>query len=349
MNAAVPINGITPVGPGRFASADITEPDVVLQTGGQAEPSPHPISQLIRQAAEEGIPPIIEDTSALAFEDSSTFPVQEFIPPVSDDPIAPADTVPNLLPTGGPAHLPVEELTPFVVKGPAAPADESPGPSVTENQRPFVAESTSLVALVPTQGPKPLPHLHVADAMADISNVPCALGNPGIVQHTTSPTRQDRDEEQDEEDALIVNALLAVNQDFDTTSDLRGAVELDNTPQEKDGGSVQIPAPNEVTAGPTETALGLAPGLRNLSTDTHSSSTTRPSQQSPDVLLEMSMEDVPMVQESATHPLNPCFVLEGHPPRGDTTVTGLGSLAFRFCTRQQVSPFVRCSSHINNY
>lgn len=233
--------------------------------------------------------------------------IEESIPPIAWNAVTSADIVPN--PAGGPAHLPIEETTQFV-------ADEPPNPSANEVERPFFVESTVPSTVAPAQDLEQRPHPHVVDTTAD---KPSLVFTPtrGTTQHAAS-----LDQEQDELDAIAVDALLMAPADSDTTS-----------------------TPEVFTTGGTETPdHGLTSHPSNLSADNPPPSTTPPSQQDPDDFQETPMrapfrrpsgsDDTAMMQEPATHPRGSHSVLEGYPPWGNTTVPGLGWIlrAFQFRT-----------------
>lgn len=345
---------VIPVRPNRFASADTSAPPTLhLSThitkdaplvAANRGPSP---SRSGDDSTLHGIPPLTQRRGSHQGVDvQGQSNVRD--PPVLDFSLG-----------GGSAHPPVKEFIPSFVNDLTS---ELSNPSVTEKGHLFFAESTSRL-VIPSQVPRWFPYLHIADRVVDISNVACASGNPGIIQNTASLTRQEQNSE--EQDELIVDALLAVPLDLDITSDLRGIIGLNDTPQEKDGGSVHIPTLEEVTVGPTETVPGSAPNPCDSSMDVHPPSATRPPQVSKTFLDTLAQApfhrprdadgttitplNVPMVEESVTHPLDPLSVLEGHPPHGDTSVTGLNSRALRFCTYQRVSPFVRGSSRTGSH
>ena len=240
-----------------------------------------------------------------------------------------AEPNPHLVPQ--PTPQPVEEAFPPIIKVPATTAVGDPPIMPIEGSGPSIGEG----ATAPT------------DAILN----PSSAGGPahppvGELTHfvveagpSTADEPQD-DEEQDEQDEMIVDALLAVPLHLNVTSNPHSVVELGNAPQEQDGGSGHTPTPKEVIAGPTKIALGST-----SCADPLPPSTTQPlGQDSKDILKVphapfryprstngttiVPLSDAPLVQESATRSLNPLSVLEGYSPCGDTNVTGLGPRTF---------------------
>lgn len=329
----------------------LDETDLVHQADEQVEPKLHSVSHTIPQSAEETISPIIEDPS--------TLPIEESTHPIAGNGITPADEVPNPLSSRDTPHQRVEELTPSAIKGPATQTDEPPNPSTIEKQDPVFTESTTLLTSVLTQDSQSSLHLHVADTLVDISNSVCISGTPGNIQHTTSSTvHQEQDD--NEQDEIMVDALLAMSPDLNTPfNPLRGTAKLNNIPQEKGGGFVRVSIPETITPRPTETTHDLAPDPRNLSTytprpfqpDPHplqETTTQGPSRRPWDanVTTTVPLSNVFTVQESPTHLHGSSSVLEGHSPRGGTSVTGLGSRTLRFLQTYK-SPTLRRSYWID--
>jgi hypothetical protein len=333
-----------------------------------------PIEESVAPPIEESIPPAVEESTPLPAEDpiaptdevSNPVPVEEpVVPPIgepilpaaegcisllTEGPIAPADVVSNPHPVEEPtasvAEEPVaplvEESIPLAAEGPVIPGGELSNSSAIEKPNPPASEEsiTPRLASTPTQGLHPPPHLHTVDTVMDgTTNNPDTSETSGAFKETTSSTYQ----EQDEEDELIVDAILAVPPDLSTTSHPHCDTTEPNNPfaQEKDGNSAHIPAPEEVvTASPTSIELGSTPDPSSLAVDTPplaarrsrshptpSRETITPapprcSQDTDEVTARVPLSVEPMAQESTTQHPDSRPVLETRPPYGGTDFAG---------------------------
>lgn len=227
-------------------------------------------------------------------------------------------TLPNILPNhpGDLALPPAQELTTPAPRG-ATPIDEPRDLPATEKWHPVFAESTALSAFAPTQDSQQLPHLDAANAVVDISNDVCTSVTSDIDRHTSSPTHQEKgNEEEDELDEMIIDALLTDPPNFDTPfSPLCGTAKL-NTPEAAFAG---------------KPAHFLTSERQKLPADTPPPSVSL--QQDPDVFEEnpvqpplrcqtASPSNVPIRQKSAILPYDPHIVLDGLPPDGEAIFIG---------------------------
>jgi hypothetical protein len=357
-----------------LAEDSITSIDGVPNPVTAEEPAVSAAEESVVPPIEESIPPAVEKSTPLPAEDpiaptdevSNPVPVEEpvaspigepilpaaeeCISLLTEGPIAPADVVSNPHPVeeptasvaGEPVAPLVEESIPLAAEGPVIPGGELSNSSATEKPNPPASEEsiTSQLASTPTQGLHPPPHLHTVDTVMDgTTNNPDTSETSGAFKETTSSTYQ----EQDEEDELIVDAILAVPPDLSTTSHPHCDTTEPNNPfaQEKDGNSVHIPAPEEVvTASPTSIELGSTPdpsssavdtpplaARRSRSHPTPSRETITPapprcSQDTDEVTARVPLSVEPMAQESTTQHPDSRPVLETRPPYGGTDFAG---------------------------
>lgn len=240
-------------------------------------------------------------------------------PPVTENLITAADVGPNPLPTGDPVHL------------------------RTDRWHPGFVESTSILTLDP-QPPSQL-------CAVGISEMVCTE-TPRTVQNNDSSASQGQcGEEQDEQDEMVVDALLTVPSELNTTfNPLCGTTKFESTSREGDGSSVHTPIPEVSATDSTDTPHDPTPDICNSSTVVPVPSTFRQPQRDPDVLQEspihapfhhprdmdctptMPLSNVESVAHDDSGPVH-----EGHHPHGNLIVPGLGSRAFRFRTGSRVS------------
>ena len=373
----------------------------VRQAGGPAESCPDSVPQPTYQIVERSSPPIVEEPTPPAIEEpaapivgnpvtqlveepvppATTLPitsvieksiplvVEELIPPVAKNPATPADKVSNHIPREEPILSVDEDQVTPAVEGSIPPAVEDIGtvvdkltnPSATPKLNPrFIEEPTIPQFLfAPTQDPQPPPHLHTFNAVVDTSNIVDTPDTSGVIRESTSAYQ-----EQDEQDELIVDAILAIPPDLDTVSHLsRDAMTRNELPtsQEKDENSIRVPPPEEaITASPTCIELDSTHDLSNSAVDTPTL-TTRRSHPSPtcsqetsasglsccprdtdEVTAEAPLSMEPMTQKPATQLPDSRTILETHPQHEDTNVSGSVSHTFLFCICHRVSYLVRC-------
>ena len=296
---------------------------IVHQAEGQAEPDQRLISEPASQTGEDLVPPVMGDPTTPAVEDPFASPIEEPIPPTLNGSTAPSDTTPNAPPAEDPTHPPVEKTTPHIVRDAAILINEPPNSPAIEKQQSFFMESTSPLS-VRTQDsqrfvPQSPPHLHASDTIAHTLGLVCALGAPGIVHHATSTC------EEDEQDELMVDALLGSFQDSEMSPNLHDSLKLDDSHQERNEASVST----------------LAPGFPSIQASQQNPSVSQesplqsPSCPSRDVnnTTTVSLPNVPAVQESMAHSPSSPDALDDYNPQEDSVGKGLDSCAFWFRTQ----------------
>ena len=254
-------------------------------------------------------------------------PVEQPIPSTTEQSI-PSIAEKSILPTVEELILSVHEDQ--VIKDFVSPAVEESILPVVEEPGKMVDKPTNPSATV-----KPNPRVTEGSNVVDTSIT------PGLIQATTSLTCQ----EQDEADELIVDAILTIPPDLDSSSHLsRNVTERSETPalQKGDENPVHIPAAQEaITAGPTCIGPGSTPELSSSAMDaptltapmaqpnatrSQETLTLAPSRR-PREADEVTIR-VPLSTEPTGQPPESRTVLETRCRREDTNVAGLGSRAF---------------------
>lgn len=264
---------------------------VTGQAGGPVELHPHPVPHVLPQTSERSILPTVKDSTevvkdpvALHIEDlvalptkgPTTPPVEASAPPVTDNP------------GGAPIVHSNEELNSISTEELIVPATEDPvvpliGESIPSNiedsvvlakpLNPFVAKEpnpqvieesiTPQFAITLTDNPQPRSHSRVVDV---------TVGTLDAVDTSeTKETTPSASQQQDDEDELIVDAILALHPDLDSIPQPSRDTELDNVPtQEKDKNYTHTPLPEVAAAGPSDAEADLTPGPSNIVIDTPS-------------------------------------------------------------------------------
>ena len=318
------------------------------------EPAAPIVGNPVTQLAEEPVPPATTLPITSVIEKSIPLVVE--VPPVAKHPATPVDKVSNHIPREEPILSVDEDQVAPAVEGSIPPAVEDIGTVVDKltdssatpklNPRPTEESTIPQFVFAPTQDPQPPPHLHTFNAV-DISNIVDAPDASGVIKESTSAYQ-----EQDEQDELLVDAILAIPPDLDTASYLsRDAMTRNELPtsQEKDENFIRVPPPEEaITSSPTCIELDSTHNLSNSTVDTPTL-TTRRSHPSPtcsqetsasglsccprdtdEVTAEAPLSMEPMTQKSATQPPDSHTILETHPQREDANVSGSVSRTFLF-------------------
>ena len=275
------------------------------------------------QNGEQPIPSTIEE--------SATPRIEESIPPVNVDTITPTDEVlihapaeePVALIEQGPA---VEELIHPAIEGTVTPADEPTHLPATggSNSRVIEEPIASQSNLTPTTGAQSPSHPRAADPATNTPSAADTSETSGVVKESTSLAH----EEQDEEDALVVDAFLTSSPDLDTASQLPRGNTQPSTQEDAEGAVPTSVEPNSTpdsSGSATDTPMSMA--RRPEPHPFHSQETLAPAlprhhRDTGGLATSVPPSVQPMLQESTIQPPDSHSVLNTHPPHEDTDHTG---------------------------
>ena len=258
------------------------------QTDGPVEPHPHPAPRTperstpptIKESTEFARDPVtlpIEDPVTLPTKDSATSLIKAPSPPVANDPFVHSDEVLNSISAEeqivSAAEDPVsprirESISP-IIEDPVTPV-KLPNPFIAENPNAQVI-GESIAPQFPctlADDPKPRSHTHMVHVVVETLNIVGTSEASGVANEATPFTLQ----EQDNEDELVVDAILALPSDSDAAPQPPcDTTELNDVPiQEKGETFTHTPLPEASAASPTSTEPNLTPGPSKLVPDTPS-------------------------------------------------------------------------------
>ena len=254
---------------------DVTH--IADQAGGPVELHPHPVPKAPPQTVEQSIP-LINKEATEVIEEPAASPAEKSISPAAKDSITPVDEVRNSVPAEemialalvvSPTAEPTRESIPPDVEDPVTLADEISNSSAANRVNSQVIEESDAphFPFTPTNNPRPPSCTQTAGTAVNAPDNVSTLVAFGVAE-TASLIR----EGQDEEDELIVDAILTSSPDSGATPqpppDTVDPKKV--TTQEKDKNSGHTAIPQVVTASATGTEPGLNPNPSNSAIDTPS-------------------------------------------------------------------------------